>query len=91
MGGRDPFPPTHYRDPFDPQKPIETTITVLVRTDLAQQVGFQRLNRGETNSGEDRFFTLGCLAAGARIEHLVEKTWLWHHNSGNTSGLPTRW
>src|SRR5262245_27114752 len=35
------FPPGHYLNPFDPEDPIETTITTLVRTDLAKQVGFQ--------------------------------------------------
>ena len=90
-GGRDPFPSTHFTNPFNPDDPIETTITTVVKTELALSVGFQRLNRGEVNSGEDRFFTLGCLEAGAKISHLVEKTWIWHHDSGNTSGLPTRW
>lgn len=85
------FPLTHYLNPFDPQDPIETTITTLVRTELAKQVGFQALDRGHnTNSGEDRRFTLECLAAGAKIEHLVRKTWLWRHHGQNTSGLPTK-
>lgn len=91
VGGADPFPSTHFTEPFDPANPIETTITTLVKAGLAESVGFQRLNRGEVNSGEDRFFTLGCLEAGAKISHLVEKTWLWHHDSENTSGLPSRW
>lgn len=92
VGGRDPFPVTHFTNPFDPADPIETTITVVVKTELALAVGFQRLeSRGEANSGEDAFFTRGCLAAGANIQHLVDKTWLWHHDSGNTSGLPSRW
>jgi glycosyltransferase involved in cell wall biosynthesis len=92
LGGGDPFPSTHFTEPFDPENPIETTITTLVRTELAKQVGFQALNRGHNiNSGEDRFFTLGCLAAGAKISHLVERTWFWCHHLGNTSGLPTKW
>lgn len=90
MGGRDPFPVTHFTNDFDPTNPIETTVTTLVRTGLAQAVGFQPLNRGEINSGEDRFFTLGCLEAGAFISHLKEKTWYWTHHGGNTSGLPTK-
>ena len=61
------FPIGHYLNEFDPANPIETTITTLVRTELAQQVGFTELDRGEANSGEDRFFTLGCLKAGATI------------------------
>jgi glycosyltransferase involved in cell wall biosynthesis len=87
-GGVDPFPDTHFTNPFNPEDPIETTITTLVRADLAKAVGFQALNRGEINTGEDRFFTLGCLNMGAKISHLVERTWAWNHHSGNTSGLP---
>ena len=89
-GGTDPFPDTHYTNPFDPEDPIETTITTLVKTELAQSVGFQPLDRGEINSGEDRYFTLGCLEAGGKITHLVDRTWYWFHHSGNTSGLPTK-
>lgn len=82
------FPPTHFSEPFDPQNPVETTITTLVRTDLAKEVGFEKMDRGEHNSGEDRRFTLDCLAAGAKIEHLAERTWVWAHHGKNSSGLP---
>jgi glycosyltransferase involved in cell wall biosynthesis len=91
------FPVTHYLNPFDPDNPIETTITTLVRTELAKSVGFKQLERGQVNSGEDRYFTLGCLAAGAKISHLVRKSWGWRHwrlpdnsDAGNTGGLPSR-
>ena len=91
------FPPTHYLNPWDPDSPIETTITTFVRTELAQSVGFKPLDRGhDTNSGEDFAFVLGCQAAGAKIMHLRRKTWLWRHmirpdgTLGNTSGLPTK-
>lgn len=93
------FPPGHYLNEFDPQDPIETTITTLVRTDLAQAVSFKELDRGEANSGEDRYFTLACLEAGATIRHLRRKSWLWRHwqiapggdvQPGNTSGKPTK-
>jgi Glycosyl transferase family 2 len=85
------FPVTHFTRPFDPENPIETTITTLVRTELAQQVGFKPMNRGhDSNSGEDRYFTLGCMDAGAKISHLVKKTWAWSHHGNNTSGLPTK-
>jgi glycosyltransferase involved in cell wall biosynthesis len=86
------FPVTHYLNEFDPADPIETTITVLVRTELAQQVGYKELDRGEINTGEDRYFTLACLDAGAKISHLRRKSWLWRHwqmpggVAGNTSG-----
>ena len=95
------FPPGHYLNPFDPDNPIETTITTLVRTELAQKVGFFPAETpGGTNpggnSGEDRRFTLECLRHGAKISHLVRRTWYWSHHQmapgqvGNTSGLPTK-
>lgn len=90
--GRDPFPPSHFTQPFNPADPIETTITTLVRTPLAQAVGFKPHQEANVDwPGEDRRFTIGCLELGANIQHLVEKTWYWHHDSMNTSGLPTRW
>jgi glycosyltransferase involved in cell wall biosynthesis len=90
------FPVGHYLNEFDPADPVETTITTLVRTDLAKHVGFKELDRGQVNSGEDRYFTLGCLEAGATIRHLRRKSWLWRHHwlddkvMGNTSGRPER-
>ncbi len=89
------FPPGHYLNEWDPENPIETTVTTLVRTELAQSVGFIALDRGhDANSGEDFNFTLGCQAAGGKIGHLKRKTWLWRHafkadgTMVNTSGLP---
>lgn len=91
VGGIDPFPPGHYEKPYDPVQPVATTITVLVRTEIAQAVGFNDDNRHETQGGEDWAFQMGCQNAGAKISHLVDRTWLWHHDSMNTSGLPSRW
>ncbi|ONH62337.1 hypothetical protein CcI49_02870 [Frankia sp. CcI49] len=72
--------------PWKNAEPHDTTITVLVRTELAREVGFSA-----PHGGEDLRFTLGCVAAGARIVHLPERTWIWHHHAGNTSGRPDRW
>jgi glycosyltransferase involved in cell wall biosynthesis len=83
--GQDPFPATHFSEPWDNENPRQTTMTVLVKTELAQSVGFQNV------PGEDWNFTLRCLAAGASISHLVKKTWIWHHDSQNTSGRGERW
>lgn len=82
--GCDPFPPNHETDAFDPDNPILTTITTLVRTDLAQYVGF-------SGTEEDYRFELGCLAAGAVISHAPGRTWVWHHHGKNTSGRGDRW
>lgn len=97
-GDHDPiFPPTHFTDPFDPDNPIETTITVLVRAELAKAVGYRKLDRGEGNTGEDFGFLQGCLAAGAKVSHLPQRTWIWRHHSradgtlANTGGRPTHW
>lgn len=87
-----PFPLTHFTNDFDPANPIETTVVTLVRTGLAKQVGFYTLERGEANSGEDFRFLLGCMAKGAIISHLKERTWFWDVGSQgqNTSGLSTK-
>ena len=107
VGGIDPFPITHQINEFDPtaEVPPETTITVLVRTGLAKEVGYAPLDRGHNaNSGEDYGFLLGCIKAGAIIRNLnagrapskVEKTWYYNVHGdggkthGNTSGLPTK-
>lgn len=115
----DPFPGVFGR-PFDPARPVQTTVTTLVRRELAQAVGFVGEGRalpgtgsraGSTwegpigamaqtldvlptptghPAGEDWRFTLGCIAAGAKIVHHPEVTWLWHHHGLNTSGQPDR-
>lgn len=89
------FPPTHFSEPWDPTNPRQTTITVLVKTELAQRVGFVEPERGLITSdgqhwGEDWTFTLGCNRLGT-ISHVAEHTWYWHHDSKNTSGRPDRW
>jgi hypothetical protein len=95
-GGLDPMW-QFFGQPWDDAAPHQTTITTLVRTDLAQSVGFGGEPEPDPNgggayvSGEDYRFTLGCLAAGARILHVPQVTWIWHHHGANTSGLPDRW
>lgn len=93
VGGSDPFP-MFFGKPWDNNAPHQTTITILVRTELAQQIGFHTpppdsVIAGQ-RGGEDWHFTLGCLAAGATIVHHPERTWTWHHHGANTSGEPHR-
>lgn len=99
--GGDPFPSTHFTEPWNPAEPRQTTVTTLVRTELAQEVGFATapedgLIAGQ-RAGEDWHFTLRCNELG-RIAHLPERTWVWRHWGfgqpgipGNTSGLGARW
>lgn len=88
------FPPTHFTEPWDKANPRHTTITVLVRTELALEVGFhdfdptQEFSPGNVK-GEDWQFTLKCNELGT-IHHFPERTWYWRHHGMNTSGLPDR-
>lgn len=86
---------------FDPERPHQTTVTVLVRTELAQAVRF-REPQGSTIEGqrwgEDFQLTMDCVAAGAKIVHIPRRTWGYRHwgygvrgRAGNTSGDPARW
>ena len=88
--GHSPLPYTHFTKPWNPEDPIETTITVLVRTRIAQMAGYHALDRGEINSGEDRRFTLECMRLGAMIVCYPHKTWYYSIQGQNTSGLAGR-
>lgn len=96
-GGHDPvFPPGHFLNEFDPNNPVETTTTILIRTELLREVGYVALDRPEAyaagaSTGEDRNLTLRCIELGAKISHVVERTWWWHHHGANTSGRSDRW
>jgi glycosyltransferase involved in cell wall biosynthesis len=84
----------HFGKQFDPAKPHQTTITTLVRTDLAQKIGFREPPPGATingeHYGEDFQFTVECAAAGAKFYHAARRTWAWRHHGANSSGIPGR-
>jgi hypothetical protein len=80
----------HFGLPFDPARPHHTTMTVLVRTGLAQQVGFIPAEPGDPFGNEDWRFIQGIAATGARMVHLAERTWRWHAHGRNSSGMPGR-
>lgn len=75
--------------------PCQTTITTLVRTELALAAGgFEQFtDNGSTvdgnRRGEDHEFTLRCRKAGGAFRHVPRVTWDWYHHSANTSGMPT--
>lgn len=63
-------------------------VTSLVRTKLAQQSAF----KAPLDSPYDDWgFYLGLLDQGARFKHVPQKTWIWNHWGGNSSGRPDRW
>jgi glycosyltransferase involved in cell wall biosynthesis len=90
-GGYNPFE-KDFGKPWDNDNPRHTTITTLVRTELAQQVGFLDYNippKGKFGvSDEDWRFTQGCLNLGAKIVHAPQKTWLWNMHGRNSGGVP---
>lgn len=101
IGGTDPRPEA-FGVPFDPSDPVQTTICVLARTELAQACGY--VDHGDLATlkhvdrhyhGEDALYIRRAIDAGASIVHLPERLFRWHHwagpAGGNTSGLPTRW
>lgn len=98
--GWDPFPDREGQ-PFDPDllKTRNTIpITVLIKTELIQRVGgFEDRNTStapEASPCEDWAGWIKVRDAGAKIEHLNRRTWLWHWSSGpggNTSGRGDRW
>lgn len=84
----------HFGKPFSPAAPHQTTITVLVRTEIAQAVGFSDPPEdsivGGHRGGEDWHFTVGCVQAGAKVVHVPRRSWAWVHHGLNSSGLPDR-
>lgn len=98
--GTDPFPSNEHR-PWTPEAPHQTTITTLVRTELAKEVGFLNATDQPTpdgnKAGEDWAFTLRCIEKGAKFTQAPGRTWHWCHHrchdygTHNTSGEPSRW
>jgi glycosyltransferase involved in cell wall biosynthesis len=82
--------------PFNPADPQQTTGTILVRTSLAQSLGWCDQPEGRTipgtelRYGEDYDFTVRAIRANARIVHVPRRTWAWRIGSHNTSGVPGR-
>jgi hypothetical protein len=79
---------------WDDNDPCQTTITTLVKTELARAAGgfAQFEDDGSTvdgnRRGEDHEFTLRCRAAGGEFRHVPRVTWDWYHHGANTSGMP---
>lgn len=100
VGGTDPFP-HHEGLPFRNEEPVQIPVTFLARTSAIRTAGgwvdplWDRMadNPGTdpegNRAGEDWRLTLRLIEAGAKIVHLPERTWVWHHGQ-NTSGLPSR-
>ena len=90
--GNNPFP-MHRGRQMNPDEPHHTTMTVLVRTEIAKEAGFI-LPDGPLHQdwmGEDWMFELKCLKLGAKFIGTGEVTWYYNVHGSNTSGLSNRW
>lgn len=89
--GNNPFP-GHRGRQMNVNEPHHTTMTVMVRTELAKEAGFTN-HPDENNAwpGEDWNFTLRCIKLGAKFIGTPDVTWHYRVHRGNTSGLGTRW
>lgn len=87
--GAKPF--DHFGIPFNPCTPYHTTMNVLVRTEIAKEVGFPVSAPG-TFSNEDWAFITGvakiCCERGLKMTPLAERTWTYHAGHGNSCGQP---
>lgn len=84
----------HFGRPFDPAHPHHTTITFLVKTELAKEVGFGA-TMGDGNFANEDWLHIVSLCniaveRGLKMTHLAERTWNWRMGAHNSSGLPTR-
>lgn len=89
--GNDPFP-MHRGRQMNPDEPHHTTMTILVKTELAKTVGFvDHPDSPPLNGWEDWYFTLQCVRAGAKFIGTPEVTWHYNVHGANTSGHGARW
>lgn len=100
-GGEDPFP-ENFGKPWDPKNPVQTTVTILAKTDVLRKAGgysntasldeeeLEQFAQGNT-VGEDFRIVVAANAQGAKIVHVPQKTWCYRHHASNTSGRPDRW
>ena len=87
--GGDPL--GHFGLPFNPCTPHHTTMNVLVRTDIAKEVGFPESQPGQFSNEDWAFITgvskLAC-ERGLKMVHLAERTWTYNQHGQNSSGQP---
>lgn len=101
VGGTDPFP-QNFGKPWDPENPVQITITILAKTDVIRASGgytnissltdeeLEIYAQGNT-IGEDFRMIAAANQQGAKIVHVPKRTWAYVHHESNTSGRPDRW
>lgn len=69
-------------------------VTYIVKRELFLDVGGFPVPGGpewDHTECEDWGFLIKLARAGANIQHLAQRTWVWHHWGHNTSGRSDRW
>lgn len=101
VGGDDPFP-ENFGKPWNPDSPVQITVTILAKTEVIRKAGgysnTSSLSAKELDIyaqgntiGEDFRMIANANAQGAKIVHVAKKTWAYVHHDSNTSGRPDRW
>jgi hypothetical protein len=101
VGGDDPFP-QNFGKPWNPDEPVQTTVTILAKTDVIRKAGGYSNTDSLTDEelalyaqgntvGEDFRMVAAANAQGAKIVHVAKRTWAYVHHNSNTSGRPDRW
>ena len=93
IGGQDPFP-MHRGKQYDVNEPHIVPIAYMVKTDLFHEAylatgGFQPDDDGSWDDQDQPMFDF--MARHGKHMAFPDITWDWHHDSLNTSGLPSRW
>lgn len=101
VGGSDPFP-WAYGKPWDDNEPHQVPVTSLALTGALKEAGGwdgdwdvdaatdPGVDSEGNRAGEDYRLILRMIERQMVIHHLPEISWLWHHDSQNTMGLPSR-
>lgn len=87
--GGDPFPEFFFSAPFDPEHPRHTTTVIVARRDMMLKVGYSAAEFG-VYEDDDWRMTLGLIALGAKIHHIPDRSWIWHHGHNRTAGRSWR-
>lgn len=93
VGGTDPL--GMFGKPFDPEHLLVSNyipVTVLARTEKLRDVGgFTPHPDALGHPNEDWGCWLAVHHSGGKIVHVPQRSWVWRHDSSNTSGRGDRW